>query len=192
MSRRRRILRRTLFAVLALFLLALLLAYAFPHQILCVDSGPVEADVIVVLGGGWCERPARAAELFKEKVAPKIILSGDGDCEANHDLLVAAGVPDSVILLEPNSRNTHENAALTLPKLRALGAKRVVLVTTWYHSRRALNVFRKAAPDLEFYSRPSYFAYPRSEWSKAGISRRIRAEYAKMPWYWLRYGVFPL
>ena len=54
-------------------------AYFYPEKFLCVDSGKVSADVIVVLGGGSHERPLRAAELFKQRAAPRIILTGLGD-----------------------------------------------------------------------------------------------------------------
>src|ERR1035441_5466739 len=93
---------------LALFgLLLLLLAAAavvFPRQFLCVDSGPVKADVLVVLGGGSHERPERAAELFKEHAAPRIIVSGLGDYDINRRLLIAAGVPASAIEMGNQSR----------------------------------------------------------------------------------------
>ena len=93
-------------------------AIVFPQRFLCVDSGPVQADVMVVLGGGSHERPERAAELFKEHAAPRIIVSGRGDCEINRQLLIEDGVPADVIELETQSRTTRENAELTVKLLR--------------------------------------------------------------------------
>ena len=46
------------------FLFALLLglaAWFYPEKFLTVDSGPVTAEVIIVIGGGSHERPLRAA-----------------------------------------------------------------------------------------------------------------------------------
>src|ERR1035441_7394677 len=100
-------LKRLLKIALAFFGLLLLLAVAaivFPRQFLCVDSGPVKADVLVVLGGGSHERPERAAELFKEHAAPRIIISGLGDYEINRRRLIAAGVPAEAIELENQER----------------------------------------------------------------------------------------
>jgi uncharacterized SAM-binding protein YcdF (DUF218 family) len=74
---------------------------------------------------------------------------------------------------------------------RPAGAKRVIIVTSWYHSRRALHTFQHYAPDIQFYSRPSYFGYPRTQWSRDGISGYIRAEYVKLAGYWVCYGVWP-
>ncbi|MEI9960698.1 MAG: hypothetical protein WDM76_06075 [Limisphaerales bacterium] len=84
---------RILLAAVVLVVLLAAAAYFFPQQILTVDSGSVKADAMVVLGGGLHERPERAAELFKENVAPRIIVSGSGDDEINRRLLVEAVSP---------------------------------------------------------------------------------------------------
>ena len=179
--------------VAGLFLLVAVAAFVFPQQILCVDSGDnVTGEAIVVLGGGSYERPERAAELFRAHAAPRVIVTGEGDNETNRRLLQQAGVPPSAIILEPKAKTTRENALDTIPILREKGVKNVVLVTSWYHSRRALKCFRHYAPDIKFYSRPAYFAFPRSEWRPQGMYRYIRAEYAKLLAYWLCYGVSPV
>jgi uncharacterized SAM-binding protein YcdF (DUF218 family) len=181
-------------AVLGLFVLLLLLVVAaivFPQPFLCVDSGPVNADVIVLLGGGSHERYERAAKLFKDHAAPRIIVSGYGDCEINRYLLINAGVPAKAIALENQSRTTRENAQFTIKLLCEQKVKRVILVTSWYHSRRALACFQHYAPEIKFYSCPSYFASARADWSHTRTGNRIRLEYAKMLGYWIRYGVCP-
>jgi uncharacterized SAM-binding protein YcdF (DUF218 family) len=178
------------FGIALVLLLGVL--YAFPQKVLVVDDGNPKADVIVVLGGGSGERPNRAAELFRSNAAPKILISGAGDTDGNRLLLMHRGVPAGAILLEPNSKTTKENALLSIPMLRAAGAKRVILVTSWYHSRRALKCFRHYAPDLTFYSCPSYFGFARSEWSREHLRRKIHAEYTKTVGYWLCYGVCPI
>lgn len=171
--------------------LLILAALLFPQQVLVIDNGQPQADAIVLLGGGSGERPTRAAELYRAGVAPRIIVSGAGDAQGNRLLLMNRGVPASAIKLESNSTTTRENAEFSIPLLRAMGAKRVALVTTWYHSRRALNCFRHYAPDLAFYSCPSYFGFARSDWSQEHLRRRIRAEYLKTLGYWVCYGVCP-
>jgi uncharacterized SAM-binding protein YcdF (DUF218 family) len=177
----------------SLVLIALgVFAWFFPQQVLTVDSGPVKADAIVVLGGGMTERPERAAELFKQGEAPEILVSGKGDCASNEKLLEKEGVPEKVITLECGSHTTRENAEFSIPLLRQMGAHRVIIVTSWYHSRRALMCFEHYAPDLKFYSRPSYAGYPRAEWRSKGIRGRVKSEYLKLLGYWVRYGVWPL
>jgi uncharacterized SAM-binding protein YcdF (DUF218 family) len=163
----------------------------FPQQVLSLDSGEVQADALVLLGGGRGERPARAAELFHSGAAPTIIVSGGGDAEQNKHLLVSAGVPAAAVEIEPKSTSTRQNAEFSSALLRKLGAKRVIIVTSWYHSRRALRCFRHYAPDIQFYSRPAYYGYPRSEWRRSGAGGHIRSEYVKLAGYWVCYGVSP-
>ena len=172
-------------------LLLLLAAFAFPHRLLCVDNGNVTGDALVVLGGGSYERPVRAAELFRDHAAPRIIVTGFGDCETNRRILLRHGVPASSIIVESKATTTRENALFTIPLLRKLGAKQVILVTSWYHSRRSLRCFRHYAPDMQFYSRPAYFGFARNDWARQGIYRYIRGEYLKLTGYWLCYGICP-
>jgi uncharacterized SAM-binding protein YcdF (DUF218 family) len=166
-------------------------AFFFPQKLLCLDSGPVQADVIVLLGGGMGERPGTAAELFKQQSAPRIIISGLGDCEINERVLLKSDVPPGAIEIECDSRTTRENAEFTIQLLRREHARRVILVTSWYHSRRALRCFEHYAPEIQFYSRPSYFAYARADWPNKKVKHRIYLEYPKLAGYWLRYGVWP-
>lgn len=142
-----------------------------------MDSGAVQADAMVVLGGGSLERAERAAELFKAGETPRIICSGLGDAEVNAAFLTNSDVPTAAILLEPKSHTTRENAKFSIPLLRALGAKRVIIVTTWYHSRRALACFEHYAPDIKFYSRPAYFGYLR----RSEDGRRTAEDWGSAP-----------
>ena len=183
---------KLLFAASLALLLCGLTAFFFPQRVLTMDSGPVKADVLVVLGGGAWERPQRAAELFKQGEAPKILVSGFGDAAAYASSLTNSGVPLADILLEGKSTTTRENAEFSIPLLRQMGAHRVIIVTSWYHSRRALACFEHYAPDLKFYSRPSYADYPKTEWNHHGISGYIKSEYVKLLGYWVCYGVWPL
>jgi uncharacterized SAM-binding protein YcdF (DUF218 family) len=191
--RRRKLLKSAIvFCFVLTFLSAL--AWIFPQQLLTVDNGEVKADVIVVMGGAWLERPQRAAELFREGEAPKVIVSGSGDYELNKQNLEQSGVSDAAITLETNSYSTRENAKFTIAILRAQQLKSAIIVTSWYHSRRALACFEHYAPDIKFYSRPSYFDYLRKATGaeRKEQERYVRAEYVKLLGYWVCYGVCPL
>ena len=166
-------------------------AWFYPEKFLTVNSGPVAADVIIVIGGGSHERPLRAAQLFQLHAAPRVLITGAGDDEINHQLLMANGVPARAIEVENQSSTTCENAELTIQRLRAEHVRSAILVTSWYHARRAEKTFAHFAPELKFYSRPAYFAFARDDWKKRGINRRMRLEFLKLPGYWIRYGVNP-
>jgi uncharacterized SAM-binding protein YcdF (DUF218 family) len=192
------VIRKLVFRIIKLlFLLAVLLAllggaaWLYPEKFLCVDSGKgVAADVIVVLGGG-AERPLRAAELFKAHAAPRILLTGAGDDEINRHILLAHGVPASAIEVENRSVNTHENAEFSLVLLRAEKIHSAILVTSWYHARRAERTFEHYAPEIKFYSRPSYYGWNQADWKKTGVGKRVRLEFVKLPGYCIRYGINP-
>jgi uncharacterized SAM-binding protein YcdF (DUF218 family) len=177
-------------AALVVVLLGLA-AWFYPEKFLTVDSGPVAADVIVILGGGSHERPLRAAQLFQSHAAARILISGAGDDEINRRLLLANGVPAEAIETENQSTTTRENAEFSLRRLRAEKIHSVILVTSWYHARRAEKTFEHYAPELKIYSRPAYYAFAREDWQKLGINKRMRLEFLKLPGYWLRYGINP-
>ncbi len=189
----RRTLLKVLLALACLLTGLAVAAWLYPRQVLTVESGPVSADVLVVLGGGSQARPQRAAELYRAGAAPKIIVSGAGDDGINAHCLETNGVPAAAILREGRSRSTYENAKFSIPLLRELGAKKVILVTSWYHSRRALKSFEHLAPEITFYSRPATLDdtghVPRK--LREEEQRYLRLEYPKLLGYWLRYGVWP-
>jgi len=190
MTRKHKWILRIALALGILFSALVVAAIFFPQKFLCVDSGPVKADAIIALGGGSHERPERAAELFKETAAPRIIVSGFGDDEISRKILIETGVPVNAIQVEGKSRTTKENAEFTIKSLREQKLKSAIIVTSWYHSRRALKTFEHFAPEIKFYSRPSYFAFSRADWTRI-LAKRIYLEYAKLPDYWIRYGVCP-
>lgn len=177
--------------LLALIVLLAAALFLFPQMFLCVDSGPVKADVIVLLGGGGThERPEYAAKLFLDHAAPEILISGAGDDEINRRILIREGVPARDIAVENKSKTTRENARFCGAMLRGEKVHSAIIVTSWYHSRRALKTFEHFAPAVKFYSRPSYFRYKHSHWTR-DFSRRVYLEYVKLPGYWVAYGVWP-
>ena len=179
-------------ALLGLLTAAGMVGLLFPQQMLCVESGDVQADALVVLGGDWGDRAARAAELFRQGVAPRVIVSGAGDCTFNLQVLTNAGVPASAIQLESRSKTTRENAEFSISLLRADGVRRAIIVTSWYHSRRALACFEHVAPDMKIFSRPSYSYYQPKPPNRTGYSWHVNYEYVKLVGYWVAHGVCPL
>ncbi len=157
---------------------------------LTVDSGPVKGDVLILLGGSPAGRIERTAELFKEGVAPKILITGRGDAVVYARTLEQLGVPGSAIFLERHARSTYQNAAFSAPILDRLGANRIVIVTSWYHSRRALACFQHVYPHRLIYVRPSYAEYEYMHWGLFRTERRVGFEYAKIIFYTLAYGVW--
>ena len=186
MKRRALKLRRAFVVAAVLVPLAVVALFVFDNQLLRVVSPLQPADAIVVLGGEPVVRAQAAAPLLTNGLAPLVILSGQGDCEENRRLLKAFGVRTNVMELECDSTSTQENALFTVKLLREHQCQRVILVTSWFHSRRALSSFRKYAPEIEFLSMPA----PRTQLWKYERGY-IASEYVKMIIYGVRFGIFP-
>jgi uncharacterized SAM-binding protein YcdF (DUF218 family) len=120
-----------------------------------VDDGPAYSDAIVVLGddtyGG--DRAARAAELFKAGWAPRVVASGRflrpyasiTDLE-EHDLK-NDGVPQQAIVrFQHHAENTKEEAQALRQLVLQQGWKRILLVTSNYHTRRARYICARTFP----------------------------------------------
>lgn len=124
------------------------------------------AEAIVVLGGATKPaippRPAvdlseegdrvlYAAQLYQRSLAPLIIVSGGrihwrgSNVSESADMatvLSQLGVPASVIIQEPDSFNTHENAVNVKKILETRGIRQVLLVTSAMHMPRSLLIFK--------------------------------------------------
>lgn len=173
----------TLGSLAALYLLAMFGA----EPLLTVRDQIAAADAIVVLGGDGPARAAWAAALWHKGAAPRILVSGDDDCRAIADAMIADGVDAAAISLECQSRTTWENAERSAPILARLHVRRAILVTSWFHSRRALASFEAHAPGVRWLSVP----VERSEgwWCLAAgpDGRALLKEFPKTLWYWVRH-----
>src|SRR5262249_24304665 len=130
------------------------------------------------------------SELFNAGIAKHILLCGDGRRDKSKRALLARDFPEAQLELESRSQSTKENAEFSIPILRSNGVKRAVLVTSWYHSRRALSCFRHFAPEIRFISAPAPRApVPVSTAPWLREKNSILKEYLKSTWYFLRYGI---
>jgi uncharacterized SAM-binding protein YcdF (DUF218 family) len=178
--------RRWLAALAVLVLALVVVLGTFEFQLLCVTSRLKSSDAIVVLGGEPVISAEHAARLATNGLAPLIIVTGNGDCESNRRIIIRHGVPTNHVVLECASRTTQENALLTVKLLRERKCQRVILVTSWFHSRRALGSFRKYAPEIEFISVPVERTKP---WRyERGY---VMSEYLKTIGYVVRFGIWP-
>lgn len=114
------------------------------------QQNPVKSDVIVVISGGQTTtRAQKGIELFEQAYAPKIVFSGaaidDGPSNARQMKRQAleAGVTPSSIQIDEVSQNTYENAVRSKEILQNLGAKKIILVSSPYHLRRAKMTFEQ-------------------------------------------------
>jgi uncharacterized SAM-binding protein YcdF (DUF218 family) len=144
-------------------------------------------DAIIILGGLAKPRAEVAAALFHEHLAPRVFVSGQGDAVSIEKQLVNLGVPADSITVESDSASTFENAKRTAPLLRKAGIRRALIVTSWFHARRALRCFEHEAPDISFLITPERRPTRPNQYER----RLAQAEYWKLLFYWVRYGIVP-
>ena len=135
----------------------------FAGDQLAVRHDPTVVDAIVVFSGdgessyinqSYQRRTIDAIRFYKSGYAPLIILSSGKDqtfseVEIIRSLLINRGVPEYAIeILGKYPRSTFENVALVKKTLKEHGVKSILLVTSPYHSRRALWIWRRAMPEL--------------------------------------------
>jgi uncharacterized SAM-binding protein YcdF (DUF218 family) len=161
------------------------------RSLLVIESPISQADAILVLGGESQARPVAAAKLYREGVASKVFIIGTGDHEANRRALLSGGVPEDRITIEKESKSTLENADFAKPLLEAAGVRRVLLVTSSFHARRALATFQQRIPGFEFgvtTSRIGWWDTPRGRDQEDAWAR---IEMWKIPAYWIFHGITP-
>ena len=120
-----------------------------------VDDEPEKSDVIVILGDDnfSADRATRAAELFKLGFAPRVIASGRflrpyaSIAELEQHDLTDRGVPaTAVVRLTHSATDTREEAIAISQLLSSHGWKRVILVTSTYHTRRSRYICERVLP----------------------------------------------
>ncbi len=147
-----------------------------------------QADWIVILGGESGQRVIGAAEAYHQGISRQVFVSGSGDCDLIARRLRMTGV--SNIRSECRSRNTYENAVLTRQALESGNPQRILLITSWYHTKRALHTFEKVWPDVTFGVHGVHPGMTLSNRFKIYEAGSILAEYVKRGWYMFRYGIF--
>lgn len=182
---------------------------ALAAQALVVDQPLASADAIVVLSGSsaYVERTQKAAQLYREGRAPLVLLTNDRTrggwsssqqrnpffVERAIDELIKAGVPEEKIRIIPGAAETTYDEALIIKDYSANEQIRsVLIVTSSYHSRRALRTVRSAvrgtgvvvgidpAPDRSLLHSVFWWTRPQG-WRTVGV------EFVKLFYYWLKY-----
>ena len=158
---------------------------------LVVEAPMATADAIVLLGGEPQGRPVEAARLYHLGVAPHVVVVGTGDNASNRRVLSRSGVPAEAILIEPSSSSTLENATFVRPLLKRAGIRRVLLVTSSFHARRALATFQQRIPDVEFGVSTSRIGWWDTPQGRPQEDNWAAKEFVKLGYYWVVHGISP-
>lgn len=164
-----------------------------------VCDEPDKVDAIFLPGGSHPEQPEYAAELYKQGIAPILIVSGgvsvkkqkfEGvkskadiyngdyktDCEFLTDALNKNGVPLEQIYGEDMSGHTRDNAFFSkkVADENGLSIKTAIIVCKAFNARRCLMLYQMAFPDVEIKVCPIHcYNITKDNWYKTeqGIDR---------------------
>ena len=192
--------------VLALAVLASPIA-----RFLIVQAEPSHADVVVVLSGSsvYDERIRHGIGVLREGRALSIVLTNDGlrgrwsrrrqanltSTERAKDAVRDAGIPEQrLIILPQRVTSTYDEAVAIRGFAEKAGIRRILVVTSPYHSRRALWVFRRvlepAGVEVGIDSPPpgEQSPSPGTWWLSRTGWRSVALEYVKLVYYRIKHG----
>lgn len=194
-------------------LLLIALAVGFRSQILTgladflIVNDPLQrADLIFVLNGDYNTRPLLAARLYQKGLAPQIAIARSqstptedlgltrNETDISVSVMETLGVPADRITVLPfpgGVTSTFDEAKVLRGYLDAHPLRRILLVTSAFHTRRARWIIDKElAPlpvSLEVAAAP-YIGFDQTNWWKSedGLVT-LNNEYIKLVYYLVKY-----
>ena len=209
--RRGRVRRRFVYALVVVCVSLALSTHA--ARWLIVREPLADADALVVMAAGasaYTERLHHAGELFRSGQGDRVLLTDDGQrgywsrelqrnptsVERAAMVLERAGVPrDRIEVLPGIMHGTIDEARAVKRHATANRVRSLLVVTSPYHSRRAVWTFRHVlrGDDVVVGSDPVPMTpttpEPASWWVRRSGWRSVGAEFVKLPYYWLVYGL---
>jgi len=143
---------------LAIVLLVVLAAFAFNAGRILVVDDPQPSDLILVLAGETDRRPAHALELLHQGLGRRVMIDVPVDDKIFdtsvlevaqkyiHNLPEAASVRICPIVALSTRDETQDVEKCLAPD----DGSRILIVTTDFHTRRALSIFRHELPGKTF------------------------------------------
>ena len=189
--------------VLVLLLLCAHAAWLLRAQLLTAvanflveDDGPQKADAIVVLSGDeYGTRTLKGAQLAQAGYAPYVIVSGPKallgpQSEIYIEYARRQGYPASLFRSLPHEADsTRGETAIIGQYLQAHGIKKILLVTSNYHTRRAARLMRvqNRSLDVIVVAAPDPYFIPDRWWKTRTGQKLFALEWFKTIATWVGY-----
>ena len=190
---------RTFSLFVLILVVGFILFLPFAGRFFVVQDQLQRADLILVLAGARIERWLEGVDLYKEGWAPLVVMSAgpvepiEADLQARgvrypregnlaRDAAIALGVPPDAVVVLPNG---VDNTAAEAAAVHAVfpSARRVIVVTSPYHTRRARFAFRREfkRAGVEVIVRSTRYSGsdPARWWRRRGDVRYIMSEIPK-------------
>jgi uncharacterized SAM-binding protein YcdF (DUF218 family) len=183
---------------------AVLIFLPFAGRFLDHQDPLMKGDLIYVLAGARAERVMEAVDLYKEGWAPRMVLSPgitelaeidlkkrgviyprEGDLARN--TAVALGVPADAVSVIPDAVDNTAQEAAALQRMFPGQLRRIIVVTSPYHTRRTGFAFRREFKNtpVEIVVRGSRYSAsnPPQWWRRRGDIRYVMTELPKLAAY---------
>jgi uncharacterized SAM-binding protein YcdF (DUF218 family) len=124
-------------------------------EVWVVEDTLERADALIILSDDnyYADRATRAAQLYRQGLAPTVVASGKrlrpyaGIAELMEHDLVERGVPkDKILRVAHDADNTREEAQALAKIIAQKKWHEVIVVTSNYHTRRARYIFSHILP----------------------------------------------
>jgi uncharacterized SAM-binding protein YcdF (DUF218 family) len=143
--------------VLIVVLIALALFLFFTSGHFLIINRPQHADAIVVLAGETDRRPALGLQLLQQGYAPRMILDVPANAKIYDETMLQIAqqyvreLPQaqSVIICPIYGLSTKAESQDVSQCLKTLGVHSMLVVTSDYHTRRALSTFHHELPGMQ-------------------------------------------
>lgn len=203
-------LRRILLPVAFLVIAVSVYGFVQLGSFLAKEDALQQADAILVLSGSSMQRPLEAADLYLAGYAPRIVLTRQTreggeralaarsiefaeDVTRTHDVFLQLGIPGGAIIVPERIHDSTAAEAITLRELaQRHGWRRVTIVSSQYHLRRAAFAFRRElrGTGIEVIMRGTRYdgLEPSRWWSRRRDIREIIPEVPKLIAYLIGLG----
>jgi hypothetical protein len=178
------------FVLIVLVLAAIFFLLA--GRLLLVDS-PEHADAILVLAGETQVRPQEGVQLLQEGYAPRLILNVD-----NQERVFNFSLPELAQRWEQSlpqgqqmstctimGLSTQEECHEAAQCLKRFNAHNVLIVTSDFHTRRALSIFQHELPGLHFSVAAAYnpVTFGTAWWKHREWAKTTFNEWTRLLWW---------
>jgi DUF218 domain len=185
--------------VTGVVLVVLLVVFATQAGRFLVVDAPLPSDVIVVLAGETDRRPTRALELLDQGFGKRVLIDVPADSPiytfTQLDLaqkyvqnLPQAAVVSVCPIVGLSTKAETEDVEKCLTRMNA---GTVLIVTSEFHTRRALDIFRKELPRRKFSVAAAYDSaqfgmhwWTHRQWAKTAVDEWLRLLWWSMVERW--------
>lgn len=175
-------------------LVFLALVAALGGQILVVER-PRKAEVIVVVGGEGNLRIQRGLQLLREGYAPRLVITAratwhlfgwtEADLARHFVSQLEPDLAQRTSVVQITAQCTWEEATEVKEFLTLMGMRSALLVTSQFHTRRALSIFRRMLPGIEcgIVAVPEAYVFGIRWWQHREWAKTTFHEWVRLLWW---------